>query len=148
MTALRPAISPASFNDYVGIPFAWNGYDRDGVSCWGLFVLVYRELYGIDLPRHDELGGRVARGERAEPSTWLPGHEWDQVALGDEMTGDALHMWGVHGGRHTPLHCGIVVEPGFVLHAEAGAGVVISRYRSDSRYKRRVIGAYRVRPCA
>lgn len=145
MTASRPATSPASFNQYVGIPFSWNGYDRSGVSCWGLFVLVYAELYGIDLPRHDQHGARVARGEKAAPEIWASVRQWIPLELGEERTGDALHMRGFNGGRLNDLHCGIVVEPGLVLHAEEGAGVVISRYRSDRRYRSRVIGAYRVR---
>lgn len=145
MTASLPAISPASFNSYVGIPFKWNGYDREGVSCWGLMVLIYKELYGVDLPRHDEMGKVVAQGGNPGPETWVNKSLWLPLDMGAETTGDALHLWGIHAGKRTPLHGGIIVKPGLVIHAEEGAGVVISNYRRDVRYKKRVIGAYRVR---
>lgn len=140
-----PTISPECFSKYVGIPFKWNGYDRDGVSCWGLFVLVYREVYGIELPRHDQHGQLVAQGRDESETVWISKKTWAHLEMGQETTGDALHMKGLHGGRLTSLHGGIVVSRGLVIHAQEGSGVVVSRYLSDDRYKRRVIGAYRVR---
>jgi cell wall-associated NlpC family hydrolase len=145
VTASRPAISPDCFNDYVGIPFAWNGYNRRGVSCWGLVVLVYRELFGIYLPRHDQPGARVAHGQAADPQTWLAPSIWASLELGEAQPGDLLHMVGLHSGRRTDLHCGIVAGRGLVLHAEEGTGSVIVNYERDPRYRRRVMGAYRVR---
>lgn len=145
MTVSAPEISPASFNAYVGIPFAWNGYDRGGVSCWGLVVLLYRELFGIRLPRHDEAGAAVAAGQGGDPSSWLAPSMWRPIELSSAACGDLLHMWGLHNRRRTPLHCGMVVAPGLVIHAEEGAGVVISNYARDRRYASRVMGAYRVR---
>jgi len=145
VTVSLPPISPESFNKYVGIPFAWNGYDYDGVSCWGLMVLLYKELWGIDLPRHDELGYKVSKGEPLEPNTWISDTIWEPIPLGEETTGDALHLLGLHHGRVTPLHGGIVVKKGLLIHSQEGTGVVISNYEKDLRYKRKVIGAYRVR---
>jgi len=145
VTALLPTISPESFNKYVGIPFAWNGYDQNGVSCWGLFVLVYKELYGVDLPKHYEYEQLVAQGKETDEKTWVSRSIWKPLRMGQETTGDALHMLGLHNGKLKPLHCGIVVKKGLVLHSQEGTGVIISKYLSDSRYKKKVIGAYRVR---
>lgn len=145
MTASLPEISPESFNKYVGIPFKWNGYDYKGVSCWGLMVLVYKELWGIDIPRHDQAGYNVSKGGDVDESLWVSKSDWVPVKLGQEACGDALHMWGIHFGKKTPLHGGIVIKPGLVLHAQEGAGVVVSDYLKDARYNKRVIGAYRVR---
>jgi len=138
-------ISPESFNQYIGIPFSWSGYSRDGVSCWGLVVLIYKELFGIRLERHDELVGRVSKGHDAGWSNWGQGLRYEEVPLGEEVTGDILHMKGMSGNRLNDLHVGVVVTPGIVIHAESGAGVVSSNYHQDQRYKNRVIGAYRVR---
>jgi len=145
VTASLPAISPESFNKYIGIPFKWNGYDHEGVSCWGMMVLIYKELWGINLPRHDEMGLKVSKGEELKPDTWVNETTWIPLEMGQEVTGDALHLYGLHGGRLTPLHGGIVVKPGLIIHSQEGTGVVISNYHKDRRYIRRVIGAYRVR---
>lgn len=149
MTALAqrpfPACSdPTRFNDYVGIPFLWEGYDRSGASCWGLVCLVYLEQFSIALPRHDELIAGVKERD-GSPAAWQRTDGFEPVGLDDARAGDVLHMWGMFNGKRRPLHCGIVTEPGRVLHAEEATGAVISRYKGDNRFLSRVIGAYRCR---
>jgi hypothetical protein len=53
-------------------------------------------------------------------------------------------MWGFYKGKRRATHCGIVTQPGFVLHAEEVIGSCISRYKGDNRFLQRVIGAYRL----
>lgn len=144
MTPFRQIRSPASsewWNDYVGLPFKWNGTDRQGVSCWGLVCLVYLEVFNIRLPRFDELEAGIALGDENVADFARTGR---QIALDDALPGDVLHMWGVHEGKRRPTHCGIVTQPGFVLHAESVVGSCISRYKGDNRFLHRVIGAYRL----
>lgn len=37
-------------DDFVGLPWQDRGRSRDGCDCWGLGVLLYRALLGIELP--------------------------------------------------------------------------------------------------
>lgn len=144
MPASRHRPSPASsnwWNAYIGIPFAWNGSTRDGVSCWGLVCLVYKEVYKIRLPRHNELEAEIERGGGSFADFASSGV---QIPIEEARSGDVLHMWGVYKGRRRATHCGIVTEPGFVLHAEEVVGSCVSRYKGDNRFLHRVIGAYRL----
>jgi len=140
----RRPLSPASsnwWNNYVGIPFKWNGATREGASCWGLVCLVYKEVYRIKLPRHNEMESQIERGAGSFADFAATGV---QVDLADAQTGDVLHMWGFYKGKRRATHCGIVTQPGFVLHAEEVIGSCISRYKGDNRFLQRVIGAYRL----
>jgi len=41
---------PDWVNDYIGLPYRLNGRERDGLDCWGLISLVWREKRGIQIP--------------------------------------------------------------------------------------------------
>lgn len=126
------------WNHYVGLPFRWNGAEREGVSCWGLVVLVQREVFGRALPRPDEWGVKDGDTEAADPWTAF----LKPVPLPAVATGDILHMRGGRPG--VALHCGVVTVPGEVLHIEAGALSHVRRYIGDRTFRNRVVGAYRV----
>lgn len=130
-------------NNYIGIPFKWNGDGRDGASCYGLVKLVYREVFSISLPAYDEVEAEVKDG-KGGPQPYIATPGWTEVPLDEAKSGDVIHMWGVSNGRRTPTHCGIVVEPGLVLHAEDVVGSCVSRYKGDNRFLNRIIGAYRL----
>ena len=124
------------WNDYVGLPFAWNGHTRAGVSCWGLVCLVQEEVFGRRLPHFDELPVQMGGGGSEQYARL-----GRMVDLRDVQSGDVLHL-----RSKTNLHCGIVTEPGFVLHIDEGCGSHVRNYLSDLRFQNRVIGAYRVDP--
>ena len=145
MTASALRLSPRSsnwWNDYVGTPFLWHGYSHEGASCWGLVCLVYSEVYGVALPRHDELISSVEQGG-GSPRHWTMDACGVEVPLEEAEEGDVLHMWGFYKGRRRALHCGLVTERGRVLHAEEKTDAVISRY-TGPMFSNRVIGAYRL----
>lgn len=100
---------------YIGVPYKERGRDRDGWDCLGLTRIVLRDEIGFEIPSFDEHYAqaydaeqtqRIARGEAA-----LRG---ESVALGDERTFDVILFKGL------PLHCGVVIEPGFMLHVRRG----------------------------
>lgn len=144
MTVSLPPTFPASSEwtqDYVGLPFAWNGADRSGVSCWGLVRLAYREIAGIELPAYDEVEAGVRDGAQ-DPAPYIATPRFRQIETTAIASGDVLHLWGYRDGRRSPTHCGIAVSRDLVLHAEEATGAVVSRLY-DPRFFKRLIGAFR-----
>jgi cell wall-associated NlpC family hydrolase len=130
---------PGWSSQYVGIPFRELGRDFDGCDCWGLARLVSFHQFGRKLPSYvgeydstcDSTG--IAETIRREARAF-----WTQIPAGSEAAGDIplIRMLGV------PMHVGIVVCPGKMLHVERGVDAVIEDYRG-LRWKHRILGFYR-----
>lgn len=125
---------------YVGLPFAAHGRDRAGLDCWGLVRLVMAEQFARALPslatcyrRTDDSAG-IGQLVLSE----IP--KWDAVADGEEGLGDVI----VLRLRGQPMHVGLVLGDGCMLHVEAGINSAIERYRG-SRWAERIYGFYRYR---
>lgn len=126
-------------NDYIRIPFLERGRDRAvGVDCWGLVRLVYADRLGVELPTltgYSDLKDRISIAQ-------IIGEEsasWWSVAPGFERIYDVAVFKMV--GR--PMHVGIVVKPGVMLHSEQGKGTHISEYSKDLHWSNRLEGFYR-----
>lgn len=121
------------WNDYIGIPYKEWGYDRSGLNCYTLFWLIQREVFGKDLPRHDD------RLYDVEAKKAL-GHT---IPLETAESGDVLHMFSVKDGRRSDTHIATVTEPGKCIHILKGTDSVVVDYTKQP-WKNFVIGAYRV----
>lgn len=97
-------MTPYQFaNLMLGKPWVRWRSDFDACDCWGLVVLYYREVRGIDLgavPNTD-----LTTGYMAEVKNWI---EVDTPSNG------ATVMTSWRGGN--PTHCGIVLDVGDILH--------------------------------
>jgi cell wall-associated NlpC family hydrolase len=124
---------------YIGIPYVEAGRDPvadGGLDCWGLLVLIWREQYGVDLPAYD--GPHWAKGaNRAAIAAAIRAEQerYTDVAAGAEREGDGilLRLLG------QPLHVGLVVAPGWMIHTHETAAVCIESYRGMA-WARRVMG--------
>lgn len=134
---------------YIGVPFVDRGRDPDiGLDCWGLVRLVMADRAGIllDSLQVSESDYRAVTNEivLAQQS-----YEWTAVKAGEERELDVAEMtWPVKvegQWRHEPLHVGIVVYPGWLLHIERSTASMLSPYLSDQRVGRRIIGYWRHR---
>ena len=127
---------PSWSNDYIGIPYEPMGRTRDGLDCWGLLRLVYREQFAIDVPsytedyaspeEHEEVG-RLIRSETTR--SWK---RVDYPGLGDGC------LFDVYG---EPAHVGVVVWPGIMLHIRRGTGSCVERYDNPT-WRPRLMGFY------
>jgi cell wall-associated NlpC family hydrolase len=125
--------------DYIGIPFVSGGRDRGGADCYGLVRLALAEQFGKSLPLFssdysdaDNFAETEALMRSQRPLlAGLP------VAIPE--TGDVCVL-RFHG---RPVHLGICVGAGWMLHTLNGVGSALQRM-SDPRLAGRVEGWYRV----
>lgn len=128
---------PAWAAGYIGIPYRDKGRSRDGIDCWGIVRLVYREVFNTPLPDYSEC--------------YRNGEDWPAIAdaietgLKDGWTetkhpraGDMVTL--KIGGR--PWHCGVMLDTNWFMHAAPGDSVVCDELRND-RWKNRIEGIYR-----
>jgi cell wall-associated NlpC family hydrolase len=131
-------VTPRDFEGYVGIPWRDGGRTRDGIDCWGLFRLVYREVLGIELPSFGEYYTTAL--DRIVIRKLVDGgmDNWQEVLMPDPGDGALLTI----AGR---VHIGVVVGNDYMLHIEKGAGSVIENYYS-MRIQNMLEGFYRYTP--
>lgn len=129
---------PDWVSTYIGLPFKEHGRDRQGVDCWGLVRLVLGEQFAVHLPSYaDGYGstedaediGRLVQGEM-DP--------WRDIAQAEERPGDVVLMRLMN----QPMHVGLVIGAGWMLHIEEGIDACLERYDS-AKWRRRVLGIYR-----
>jgi murein DD-endopeptidase / murein LD-carboxypeptidase len=119
---------PAWVRRYIGLPYVEHGRGLEGVDCWGLLHLVLGEQFGIEVPAYAHAypgtGGKHATALGALIRDQLLQPDWQPVPLAEARPGDGLLMRAF--GQ--PLHVGVVVCPGWMLHARHGDAVVAERY--------------------
>ena len=126
---------PAWTGHYIGIPFLDLGRDRQGCDCWGLVRLVLGEQAETQLPslatcyasEDNAAGVRDAIEAERRSGAWHP------IDAGDEQPFDVVEMSGAarvpgSGWMFGPLHVGVVVTSGWLLHVERGTAAVLARY--------------------
>ncbi|NAZ37141.1 C40 family peptidase [Rubellimicrobium sp. CFH 75288] len=132
---------PAWVAPYIGLPFAPGGRTREGLDCWGLCALVWSEQFGRDLPPYDGpawVPGLPAGSVEAAATAYA--RRFSPVPLAEAEEGDGL-LLRVLGA---PIHAGLIVAPGWMLHIERGCDSVVERF-DGPRWARRVVGCYRWR---
>lgn len=138
---MAPVAAPEWATRYVGLHYKPGGRDRRGVDCWGICALVWEEQFGAALPAYvgpiwntgkSDIAGIGAAARQHAEACFTP------VEEGTEREGDGILI----RMRGAPLHVGLVVAPGLMLHVEEGADTCIERYRSVM-WKRRILGFYR-----
>lgn len=131
-------------NDFIGIPFKALGRDRAGADCWGLARIIYQERRGIILPMLD--GYEHIRDRRRmsdiieqEAKSWTP--------IAKDAKAEKTYDIAVFLMVGEPMHVGIVVRPGTMIHCHEGAGVSVEDYSGPDpqarKWSNRLEGFYR-----
>jgi len=98
----------------IGIPWSDRACSFDKTDCWGLIVLYYRHVKGIELHHVDgyESGADFVTCHDDVSTHW---QETEQPVTDCMIT-------FYHAGK--PVHVGILIAPGKVLHSRGESGTV------------------------
>ncbi|MDZ7315711.1 MAG: C40 family peptidase [candidate division KSB1 bacterium] len=109
---------------YYQVPYRWGGSTEEGMDCSGFVSTLYRNALGVSLPRTvvDLYAYCLPIPSRA-------------LQFGD------LVFFGEKG---RPTHVGLYLQKGYFIDAGRQKGVALNKL-SDSYYRRRYMGAGRVR---
>jgi cell wall-associated NlpC family hydrolase len=120
--------------EYIGIPFKFGGRDRNNLDCYGLVMLLYKELHGITLP--DVISPTYLN----EIETLLNEHKvkWEPC----ELEVGCVLVFNVRGyGSHVGYYLG---DDRMIHTWEGTGGVMIERIAFS--WKNRLIGSYKWKP--
>ncbi|MDE1151414.1 MAG: NlpC/P60 family protein [Micavibrio sp.] len=126
---------------YIGLPFRDHGRDRSGIDCWGLVRLVMAEQFGIALPSLAHEYAHTAEKNRIGPLIERESDNFTPLPAAAEKLGDIIVL-RLHG---QPMHVGLVLGDGQMLHVEDGIDSSVARYRGP-RWQDRIFGFYRYEP--
>ena len=113
----KKTVRDATMSDYIGlqcladaqlgIPYVWGGTTQDGFDCSGLVQWLYREAFGISLPR----------------TTYTQQYCGTEVPFDELRMGDLLFFDGEQGDGG-PEHVAMYMGDGFYIHAPEPGDVV------------------------
>ena len=130
---------PPWADQYVGLPYVAGGRSRDGGDCWGLFNLAWSEQFAGSLPAYDGPAWNSTaafRGVVAAANAYAA--QFETVRQGQEELGDGVLMRSCG----YPLHLGLVLAPGLMLHILEGGDSTITRYTS-MQWRDRIVSFHR-----
>lgn len=133
---------PGWVAQYVGLPYLPGGRDRAGIDCWGLYSLVMAEQWGMRLPPYEgPTWGSGAGGRGIAKAAQEYASQFTAIPEAEARVGDAilLRTFGM------PIHLGMVVGRGLMLHAEEYQNSVIARYNSP-QWASRIVSFFRWTP--
>ena len=122
-------------NKYIGIPFKDGGRDSNGLDCWGLVRLVYKNEYNINLPSFTASYTTVDDTDRVQELIDQYKEGWTQIA---EPKEGSIVLFKTMG---SVTHVGVSIGSNQFLHVNEGTDVTVESL-SSHRWNRRVIGFY------
>lgn len=121
---------------YIGLKFIPKGRTIEGIDCWGLVRLFYKDEFGVELPSYsDEYESPTHRQSVSEA---IKANLGNWTAVSSPNFGDVL-VFRILG---LPLHTGIYIGNGNFIHSYKNTNSCIERLKSVN-WENRVLGIYR-----
>jgi len=123
---------------YVGLNFLPDGRTREGLDCWGIVQLVYREQKGIELPAYSGIYTMDTAEKLREVAEVMEREsvKWSQVEKPQDFDIVRLKISG-----RLAFHVGLVVGKNF-LHITKDIQSSVESLNSPV-WKQRITGYYR-----
>lgn len=138
MIDIPPFLAP-----YIGIPHAPGASSLDECDCWGLLRLIYNAHSGRVLPPYSGPAWRRGMRDAEKAPIGSAALEYAEkfipVPLGTERLFDGV-LFKIKG---FPIHVGMVIEPGWMIHVQQGADSTIEQYRPALMWENRIAGVFR-----
>lgn len=137
--SLNVDVVPAHWSrDYVGLPWKFAGRSCEGVDCWGLLWLIYRDVLKIDVARYEQ--ETLDAPEREQIAALLASDRnkspWCDVKKEQSFDMAVFKRGGIDS------HVGIVVAPGRMLHITNGTESRVDRF-DQGRWRPKLVGLHR-----
>lgn len=119
------------YSKYIGIPFKYGGRSEKSLDCYGLVMLLYKELHNIILPDMDspEYLEEIEKLMAAEKLNWTPCPIEEGAVLLFNIKGYGSHV-GYYIGEDKMIHTW-----------EQTSGVTIERLSFS--WNNRILGSYK-----
>lgn len=122
------------WNKYIGIPYLDKGRTAEGVDCWGLACLVYKQEFDITLPSYTEEYEnedikRISETIARYKENWEPTKE---------PKPGSLILFRIMGAE---MHVGVYLGDNKFIHSREGRDVVQERVDS-TQWANRVVGYF------
>lgn len=118
------------YSKYIGIPFEYGGRDYNKLDCYGLVMLLYKELHGIEVPDviSPSFMADIADLVACEKLKWTPAPIEEGSVIIFNIKGYGAHV-------------GYVIGPDRMIHTwEKTGGVTIERLSLS--WEHRILGSY------
>jgi len=123
-------------SEYSSIPFREKGRDINGVDCWGIVYLIYRDRLGVELPVYTDQYKNTE--DEKELSALINNEKLSWVEVEEPEMFDVL----VLRLKGRPMHVGLYIGNGRFIHCMENVGTTVEKMNSMA-WKDRLLGIYR-----
>lgn len=124
------------YNKYIGLPYKDGGRDTNGLDCWGLVRLVYKQEYNIDLPSFVESYSTAKDSDKVHELIARHKESWEKLGAPEEGSVVLLRILG------SETHVGVYLGGNQFLHIREGVDAAVESIDSAA-WNRRVVGFYK-----